>query len=154
MRALRLRAAGTLALLALLVLTPTALAQYTYDVDHYHSYTSRGTWWPHVTTSNNTSSTVSWRVSYSVRRCQDWSGAVRLIKEVGGSYGVSSCNTSSHTATTSIAPFRSAALMTRSITNLDYYEVRKYDRSNGRLLERGYATSTVSFPEYTFSAHF
>ncbi len=154
MRMLRLRAIWALALVAVLALAPTALAQYTYDVDRYHTYTSRGTWWPHATTSNNTTSTVSWRVSYSVRHCQEWSGAVRLIKEADGSYGVSSCNTSSHTASTRVAPFSSAALMTRNITNLDYYEVRKYDRSNGRLLERGYATSTVSYPEYAFSEHF
>lgn len=150
----RARAMLALTALAILALAPSALAQYTYDVNQYHSYTSRSTWWPHATTTNNTASTVSWRVSYSVRRCQEWSGAVRLIKQASGSYGTSSCSTTSHTGRTSVAPYTSAALLARDVMDLNYFEVRKFSTSTGRLVEQGYATQRDSYTQFTFSAHF
>lgn len=144
----------TLAALVFLALAPAALAQYTYDVNHYHTYTSRSAWWPHATTTNNTASSVSWKVSYSLRRCQEWSGAVRLIKEASGSYGTSSCSTTSHSARTSVAPYTSAALLTRDIMDFNYFEVRKFNTSTGRLVDHGYATQRDAYQQFTFSAHF
>ena len=140
-------------MLALLALLPLALAQFTYDVDRYHTYVSRGSWWRHATTTNNTESALTWRVSYSVRRCRDWSGAVRLAREASSSMGRSSCSTSSFTTSTTVAPYTSAALLRRDMAYLNYYEIRKYDRTSGRLVDRGHATERDSFQEYTFSAY-
>lgn len=139
--------------LALLALLPLALAQYTYDVDRYHTYVSRGSWWPHASTSNNTATALTWRVSYSVRRCREWSGALRLAREASSSMGRSSCRTNSFSASTTLAPYTSAALMRRDMAYLHYYEIRKYHRTSGRLVDRGHATERDSFQEYTFSAY-
>ncbi len=142
--------------LALLVfaLASSALAQYTYDVDRYHRYVSVGSWWPHATATNDTASRVSWRVSYSLRRCREWSGAVRLAREASSSLGNSSCTTSSLSTSTSLAPFSSAAFMRRDVVHFNYYAIRKYAKSTGRLVDSGHATERDSFQEYTFSAHF
>ena len=139
--------------LALLALLPLAAAQHTYDVDRYHTYVSRGSWWPHASTTNNTPSALTWRVSYSVRRCSEWSGAVRLAREARSSMGRSSCRTSSFSASTTLAPYTSAALLRRDMAYLHYYEIRKYHRASGRLVDRGHATERDTFQEYTFSAY-
>ena len=140
--------------LLLFALASSALAQYTYDVDRYHRYYSVGSWWPHATTTNNTASSVAWRVSYSIRRCREWSGAVNLVREASSNLGYSSCSTFSHAASTSVAPFSSAAFMRRDVVHLNYYAIRKYAKSTGRLVDSGHATERDSFQEYTFSAHY
>ncbi len=142
-----------LALLALLVAS-SALAQYSYDVDRYHRYVSVGSWWPVATTTNNTASSVTWRVSYSIRRCREWSGAVSLLREASSSLGYNSCSTASHSATTSLSPYTSAAFMSRDVVHLNYFEVRKYLRETGRLVDSGHATERDSFQDYGFSAHY
>ncbi len=149
----RARALLALALL-LFALASSALAQYTYDVDRYHRYVSVGRWWPQATTTNNTATSVTWRVSYSIERCREWSGAVRLAREASSSLGRSSCSTASYTSSRSLAPYTSAAFMRRDIVHLNYYAISKYARSTGRLVDSGYATEHDSFQEYTFSAHF
>ena len=141
-------------MLALLALLPLALAQFTYDVDLYHTYVSRGSWWRHATATNNTESTLTWRVSFSVQRCREWSGALRLAREASSSLGRSGCNTSSVRTSTTLAPYTSAALLRRTMAYLNYYEIRKYDRASGRLVDRGHATERDTFQEYTFSAHY
>lgn len=142
------------ATLLVFALASSAQAQYTYDVDRYHRYHSVGRWWPHATTTNDTASRVSWRVSYSIRRCREWSGAVRLARQASSSLGRSSCSTSSFSSSTSVAPSSSAALMRRNVVHLNYYAIRKYARSTGRLVDSGHATERDSFQEYTFSAHY
>lgn len=142
------------ATLLVFALASSALAQYTYDVDRYHRYHSVGRWWPQATTTNNTASRVAWRVSYSIRRCREWSGAVRLAREASSNLGRSSCSTGSFSSSTSVAPFSSAALMRRDVVHLNYYAISKYAKSTGRLVDSGHATERDSFQEYTFSAHY
>ena len=140
--------------LLVFTLASSAMAQYTYDVNRYHRYHSVGSWWPHATTTNNTASTVSWRVSYSIRRCREWSGAVSLAREASSNLGYSSCSTGSFSGTTWLAPYSSAAFMRRDVVHLNYYAISKYAKSTGRLVDSGHATERDSFQEYTFSAHY
>jgi hypothetical protein len=149
----RSRLVLALALLSCLLVS-TALAQYSYDVDRYHRYVSVGSWWPHTTTTNNTASTISWQVAYSIRRCRDWSGAVTLAKEASSSLGHSSCSTGSYSASTWVPAFSSAAFVRREIVHLNYYLIRKFAKLSGALVDSGYATERDSFQEYSFSAHF
>ena len=142
------------ATLLVFALASSALAQYTYDVNRYHRYHSVGNWWPHATTTNNTASSVAWRVSYSIHRCREWSGAVKLAREASSSLGYSSCRTGSFSSSTSVAPFTSAAFMRRDVVHLNYYAISKYAKSTGRLVDSGHATERDSFQEYTFSAHY
>jgi hypothetical protein len=142
-----------LALLALLA-GSTALAQYTYNVSRYHRYVSVGSWWPVATTTNNTASSLIWRVSYSIRRCREYSGAVSLLREASSSLGYDRCSTTSHSSSTSLAPYTSAAFMKRDVVNLNYYEIRKYLRDTGRLVDSGHATERDSYQDYGFSAHY
>lgn len=138
----------------LLTIASSAAAQYSYTLDRYQQYVSNGPWWTHAAATNNTTSAVTWRVSYSSRRCSTWSGALSLVRAASSSMGYDSCTTSSGTMSRHLAPFTSAALMRRDITHLNYFRVQKHDRASGRLIETGYATERDAFQEYAFSAHF
>lgn len=138
----------------LLTIASSAAAQYSYTLDRYQQFVSNGPWWTHATATNNTTSSLTWRVSYSSRRCSTWSGALSLVRAANSSMGYDSCQTSSGTMSRHLAPFTSAALMRRDVTEFNYFRVRKFDRFNGRLLETGYATERDTFQEFAFSAHF
>ena len=147
------RAALVLFLLVFALLS-VASAQYSYDVERYHRYVSVGSWWPHATTTNNTASLITWRVSYSIQRCRSWSGAVSLARQASSNLGRNSCSTASFTASTTLPAYTSAALMGRSITHYNYYAIRKFDSLSGRLVDSGHTTERDTFQEYTFSAHY
>jgi len=131
----------------------TASAQFSYDLENYRQFVSNGAWWVHASASNNTSQTVRWRVSYSSRRCTTWSGAVSMVRAASGSLGYDSCQTASASLTHSLAPFTSAALMRRDVSNLNYYRVRKYDSTRRHLIATGFATERSTYQEYAFSGH-
>ena len=136
---------------ALLGAAPNAAAQNVYDLEQYRQYVSNGSWWRHASTTNNTSSVITWRVSYSYQQCRSWSGAVSLVRLADGRMGYNSCQTNSGSLSTPLAPSSSAALLRRDVTHFNYYRVRTYDRLSGRLLDTSYATERDSFQEFTFS---
>lgn len=138
----------------LLTIASSAAAQYAYSLERYQHYVSNGPWWVHASATNNTTSSVTWRVSYSSRRCSTWSGALSLVRAANSSMGYDSCQTSSGTMSRQLAPYTSAALMRRDVTKLNYFRVQKFDRLSGRLLETGYATERDTFQEFAFSAHY
>ena len=138
----------------LLTIASSAAAQYAYTLDRYHQYVSNGPWWVHASATNNTTNALTWRVSYSSRRCSTWSGALSLVRAANSSMGYDSCQTSSGTMSRQLAPFTSAALMRRDVTEFNYFRIQKFDRLRGRLLETGYATERDAFQEFAFSAHF
>lgn len=156
MSAAAARRLGLLALVASLVFgaAATAAAQPVYELEQYGQHVSNGPWWRHASTTNNTARVVTWHVSYSYRRCIDWSGAVSLVRLADTNLGRNQCRTTSGSLTQTLAPSESAAVLRRQITHFSYYRVLTYDRLSGRLLGTAYATERDTFQEFTFSGHF
>lgn len=150
----RERLTRTLFALVVFALGAAVANSYTYDANRYNRYVSYGSWWTHSTMTNSTASWVTWRLSFSTRHCTDLSGAVSLALSAGVATKSSSCATRSRDMSTSIPPWKSAAMKQRAVLHYDYYHVRKIDRYTGRVLDSGYATRKDSFTDYAFSSHY
>lgn len=156
MTAAAVRRIGLLTLVASLALgaATTAAAQPVHEIEQYGQHVSIGTWWRHASTTNNTARVVTWRVSYSYRRCIDWSGAVSMVRTADTNLGRNQCRTTSGSLSQTLAPSESAAVLRRQVSHFNYYRVFTYDRLSGRLLGTAYATERDTFQEFTFSDHF